>query len=122
MAKRRISQNVITDIGRERMSRLMDLAEIAVREGKVDRARRYIELSRRIGGKCRVPMPKGRPYCSGCLVPLIPGVNCRVRVHRHMVRTTCGCCGEIARRPYIKEQSHERERRQEGIDEARQRP
>ncbi len=107
MAKRRISQNVVNDIGKERMSRLMDLAEVAVREGKIDRARRYVDLARRIGGKCRLHMPKDRPYCSGCLVPLMPGLNCRVRVDGHMVRTTCGCCGEIARRPYIREQSHD---------------
>ena len=105
MGKRRISQNLVEQIGEERISRLLDLSCDAARAGS---------------GKTRVPMPKDRPYCGGCLVPLLPGVNCRVRVDGHMVRTTCGCCGEIARRPYIREQSHEREGRQEGADEARQ--
>ncbi len=120
MGKRRISQNLVEQIGEERISRLLDLSCDAARAGNTDRARRYVDLARRISGKTRVPMPKDRPYCGGCLVPLIPGVNCRVRVDGHMVRTTCGCCGEIARRPYIREQSHEREGRQEGADEARQ--
>ncbi len=107
MAKRRVSQNVVNDIARERMSKLMDLAEEAFREGRVERARHYVDLARRVGSKCRVRMPKDRPFCRGCLVPQIPGLNCRVRVGDHMVHKTCGCCGRIARMPYNREQSHD---------------
>ncbi len=120
MGKRRISQNAVADIGRERISTLLDLAEEAVRAGRMDRACHYVDLARRISAKTRIPMPKARPYCDGCLAPLMPGVTCTVRVGGHMVRTTCGLCGAVRRMPYIREQSHEREGRQEGADEARQ--
>ncbi|MFT0899582.1 ribonuclease P protein component 4 [Candidatus Methanoprimaticola sp. MG2] len=122
MAKRRISHNAIADIGADRISRLLDMAFVAVREGKVDRARRYIDLALRISAKTKVAVPRDRPYCDGCLTPMIPGLNCRVRVGGHMVRTTCECCGEVFRRPYIREQLHEREGCQKGADEACQRP
>lgn len=120
MARRRISHNAVADIGAERISILVDLAFAAARDGNEERARRYVDLSRRIAAKTKVKVPRGRPCCEGCLMPLIPGVNCRVRVGGHMVRTTCGCCGEISRRPYLREQSHEREGCQKGADEARQ--
>ena len=107
MSKRRISQKVLTDIGRTRIDTLLALAREAAREGRVDRARRYVELARRIGAKTQVPLPRDVPVCRGCGIPLMPGVNCRVRLGNHMVCTTCGLCGEVRRRPYLKEQSHD---------------
>ena len=107
MSRRRVPQKVLNDIGRERIDRLLGLAAEAVRQDRPDRARRYVELAGRISAKTQVPMPKDMPVCKGCGVPMIPGVNCRVRLRNHMVCMTCGMCGDIRRRPYLKEQSHD---------------
>ena len=121
MGRRRIPQSAVAEIGAERIGTLAALAGEAVREGRTDRARRYVDLARRVAGKCQIRMPEDFRYCGECLAPLVPGLNCRVRVGGHMVRTTCGCCGAVSRRPYIREQSHEREGRQEGAYQARER-
>ena len=104
MSKRHLSQKTVSEIGRTRISRLMDLSEEAVRSGRHDRARRYVEIARRIGMKTRLNIPKDRPYCKACLIPLMPGVSCTVRLSDHKVVTTCGMCGTVRRRPYLREQ------------------
>ena len=104
MSKKRLSQKTISEIGTARISRLLDLAEDAVRAGRPDRARRYVELARRIGMKTRVRMPRDRRFCKNCLIPMMPGVNCTVRLSEHKVVITCGECGAVRRIPYIKEQ------------------
>ena len=53
MSKRHLSQKTVSDIGRARISRLLDLSEEAVRSDRPDRARRYVEIARRIGMKTR---------------------------------------------------------------------
>ncbi len=107
MSRRRVPQKVLNDIGRERMDRLLGLAAEAVREDRPERARRYVEIARRIGAKTQVPLPQDVPICDGCGILLMPGRNCTVRLGNHMVCVTCGMCGEIRRRPYLKEQSHD---------------
>ena len=104
MSKRHLSQKTVSDIGRARISRLLDLSEEAVRSDRPVRARRYVEIARRIGMKTRVRMPKERPFCKGCLIPLMPGVSCTVRLSDHRVVVTCGMCGTVRRRPYLREQ------------------
>lgn len=104
MSKRRIPQRTVAEIGENRISRLLDLSEEAVRANKPDRARRYVTVARRIGMKTRVKMPVDRRYCKECMVPLIHGVNCSVRLSNHKVCITCGMCGTVRRLPYIKEQ------------------
>ncbi len=104
MSKRHLSQKTVSEIGKTRISRLLDLSEEAVRQDRPDRARRYVEIARRIGMKTRMRMPKDRPFCKGCLVPLMPGINCTVRLSDHKVVVTCGMCGAVRRRPYLREQ------------------
>ena len=102
MAKH-ISKNALRDLGDERVRTLTALSMEAVRGGRDDRARRYVELALRICGKARVRMPEDFRYCKGCYLPLMPGVNCSTRLTGHKVVTTCGC-GETRRVPYLKEQ------------------
>lgn len=104
MSKRRVAPKTVSEIGRNRITRLMDLSEDAVRKNNPDRARRYVWLARRIGMKTRIGVPKERIYCKKCLIPLIPGVDCRVRLSDHKVVVTCGMCGTIRRTPYLREQ------------------
>ncbi|MBR2254816.1 MAG: ribonuclease P protein component 4 [Candidatus Methanomethylophilaceae archaeon] len=104
MSRKRVGNRQLKDIGAERITRLMDLSVQALREGRPDRSTRYVELSRRISAKTKVRMPRDRPFCKGCMMPLVPGLSCTVRLSDHRVVTTCSSCGRIRRVPYIKEQ------------------
>ena len=104
MSKRRISQKDVSRIGADRIARLMALSEQAVRDGREDRARRYVDLARRIGMKTRTGIPKEWRYCKGCLLPMMPGLTCTVRLSNHKVCVTCGSCGTVRRKPYLEEQ------------------
>ncbi len=107
MSRRRAPQRILSEIGGERIGRLLGLAEEAVRQGNPDRARRYVQIVERIAAKTQVALPCDVQVCCGCRMPLMPGINCRVRLGNHMVCITCGMCGEIRRKPYLKEQSHD---------------
>ncbi len=104
MSRRRVPQRVLNEIGGERISRLLELAEEAVRQGNPDRAKRYVQIAERIAAKTQVALLRDVQVCRGCGVPLMPGINCRIRLGNHMVCVTCDMCGAIRRRPYLKEQ------------------
>ncbi|MBQ7621811.1 MAG: ribonuclease P protein component 4, partial [Candidatus Methanomethylophilaceae archaeon] len=59
---------------------------------------------RAVSGKTRVKIPKDRKYCKNCRIPMMPGVNCTVRLSNHKVCMRCDACGEVRRIPYIREQ------------------
>ena len=102
MAKR-IPRKDVRKIGDERVSILTGLACEAVRNGRDDRARRYVELARAICGKAQTEMPRDFRYCKKCLLPMMPGINCRVRLTGGKITSGCAC-GEVRRMPYLKEQ------------------
>ncbi|MBO5599515.1 MAG: ribonuclease P protein component 4 [Candidatus Methanomethylophilus sp.] len=102
MAKR-IPRKDVRKIGDERVSILTGLACKAVRDGRDDRARRYVELARAICGKAQTEMPRDFRYCKKCLLPMMPGINCRVRLTGGKITSGCAC-GEVRRMPYLKEQ------------------
>ncbi len=103
MSRRRISNDKIARIAAERVSRLADLSVAALRQGREDRAKRYVTIALRICQKTRTDMPEGFVFCKKCRLPLVPGVNQRVRVSRERVISTCGGCGNIRRIPYLRE-------------------
>ena len=100
-------------IALERMDILFRHAEQEALRGRTARARRYVDLARRIGMRynVRVPAEFKRRFCKECLSYLLPGVNARVRFGRGRVVVTCTGCGSIQRLPYRKEQKVERETR-----------
>ncbi|MDR0887837.1 MAG: ribonuclease P protein component 4 [Candidatus Methanoplasma sp.] len=102
MSKRHIPKNTVADIGRKRISILTAMSLEAVRSGNNDRARRYIGLARNIGMKTRTGIPKDFRYCRKCLLPLVPGTNCTVRLTGGKIVSNCEC-GSVWRRPYGKE-------------------
>lgn len=102
MAKH-LSRKDIRNIGNERIAVLTDLSRQAVRDGRDDRARRYVQLARAIGGKTQTGMPEGFRYCKECLLPLMPGTNCRIRLTGGKITVSC-VCGGVRRMPYLKEQ------------------
>jgi ribonuclease P protein subunit RPR2 len=101
---RHIPHGTVHEIGAKRIDTLLDLSEQAVRDGRDDRAARYVGLARDISGKTRVKMPKDRKYCKNCHLPMMPGINCTVRLSNHKVCIRCDACGEVRRIPYIREQ------------------
>jgi len=103
MSKRHISKNAVTAIGEERISILTDLSKDALADGRCDLAKRYVSLAGNIGKKTRVKMPEGFKYCKKCLLPLVPGINCTVRLTGGKVVTRCQNCGGLKRMPYIRE-------------------
>lgn len=119
MSKRRISSGQAADLGQQRIERLTSMAAEAVREGKSENARRYIDLARRIGMKTRTGIPKEFRYCQGCLIPLIAGINCTVRLNNGKVSITCRECAVVKRLPYMREQKNDRERSQKRVNETR---
>lgn len=93
-------------IALERMEILFGRAEQEALHARPARARRYVDLARRIGMRynVRVPPEFKRRFCKACLAYLLPGVNARVRIGRGRVVVTCTGCGAIQRLPYKREQ------------------
>lgn len=89
-------------IARERVATLTVLSVDALREGRLDRAVRYVDLSLRICRRTQTRMPRDFAYCRKCLVPLIPGFNERIRLGGERITSTCHNCGNIKRKPYTR--------------------
>ena len=100
-------------IALERMEILFGLAEKEALQGHGARARRYVDLARKIGMRYNVRTPPEfkRRFCKACLAYFVPGVNARVRVGRGRVVITCTACGAIQRLPFRTEQAIARARR-----------
>jgi ribonuclease P protein subunit RPR2 len=100
-------------IALERMEVLFGLAEKEALLGRAARARRYVDLARKIGMRynVRVPPEFKRRFCKECLAYLVPSVNARVRVGRGRVVITCTACGAIQRLPFRAEREIARARR-----------
>ncbi|HXY82387.1 MAG TPA: ribonuclease P protein component 4 [Candidatus Saccharimonadales bacterium] len=97
----------IREIARERITILIQLAkQVAVDDPGL--SKRYLEISRLIGMKAGVRLPKTEKMfiCKGCGSLLIPGTNCRVRIrpeHGATVLITCLDCGRKKRYPTLRE-------------------
>lgn len=102
---RRVRRSLVKRIARERIILLL---EQALSERRLELARRYVELARKISMKhrVRIPLPYRRLYCKRCLSPLVPGRTARFRLRSrrfpHIV-IRCEMCGELRRIPYLRE-------------------
>ena len=88
-------------IASERIDRLESMAREAVREGREERARKYVRRARRIAERHRLRLPRAFAHsiCRSCDAYLVPGRNARVRTQSGHVVVTCDC-GSQARYPY----------------------
>jgi len=86
-------------IARERIEILFEEARRAVEAGRVERAKRYVVLARRIGMRYNVSIPRRfrRWVCSGCGLLLVPGLNCTTRLRPRRFVVGCLACGEVKR-------------------------
>jgi len=120
MTKKRISNREARGIAKRRMGILLDLAAREAVEDNAERSRRYVALARSIGMRTNTPMLKERLYCHDCMIALVPGHNCRVRLRHNRVSVHCLACGSVRRIPYLKEKRgvvDGREDEQEGAGE-----
>ena len=62
---------------------------------------KYIKLARRIAMKYKIKLPSElkRKFCKHCHSYLVPGVNCRVRLHKHRLIYYCSGCRHFMRFP-----------------------
>lgn len=97
MARRNKGEEKV--IARERVARLVALAEEAARAGRLDRADRYADLSWRIKEtyQLRGSAVDGRA-CRACHAFLLPGLTARVRLSGGKRSVTCLACGHVRRR------------------------
>lgn len=100
-------------IALERMEILLVLAEKEALGRRGLRARRYVELARRLGMRYNVRMPPRfrRRYCRKCLAYFVPAINARIRIGESRVTITCLSCGLVERYPYREEQAMARSKR-----------
>jgi len=103
MGKKRISDRAVRALALGRMERLAQMAEQMARQGDLVRSRRYNDLARRIAMRCNISMRYGTTICPYCLVTLLPGRTCRVRLSRSRLTLSCLGCGKVRRLPYLRE-------------------
>ncbi len=94
-------------IAKERICILLNMAKKNYKNDP-KLAERYVQLARKIGMKCNVRVPKEDRFfiCKECNTPLIPGLNCLLRVRSEggtKTVITCLKCGSRKRYPAIKE-------------------
>ena len=97
MARRNKAQE--RAIARERVERLVALAEEATRAGRRDRADRYADLAWRVKTTYQL---RGSPIdaraCRACRAFLVPGRTARVRLTGGRRSVTCLACGHVRRK------------------------
>ncbi len=62
---------------------------------------KYVKLARRIAMKYKIRLPSSlkKKFCKNCYSYLVPGVNCRVRIHKHRIIYFCFNCKHFMRQP-----------------------
>ena len=62
---------------------------------------KYINMARRIAMKYKIRIPSSlkKRFCKNCHKYLVPGVNCRVRIHKHRLIYYCFGCKHYMRHP-----------------------
>lgn len=102
-------RSLVNAIARDRIQILLGLARTKAKGQEPKLARRYVQLAKKISMRTKVRIPKDekRFLCKECSIPLIPGLNARVRLsaEKRIVTITCLECQHVARHPYAKEKS-----------------
>ncbi len=92
----------MVEMAGERIDILFQQAEKAALSGRHDRARRYVELARKIGMRynVRIPQKYRMHYCRKCNSFLIDGVTAEYRLNNGKITVTCMNCGNVYRHKY----------------------
>ncbi len=90
-------------IAKERIEILLNLARTEVRKN-LERAKRYVELARKIGKRYNVRLTRGQKdsFCKKCNVPLIPGFTMKTWLDPKTKTKVIKClrCNYTYRKPY----------------------
>jgi ribonuclease P protein subunit RPR2 len=99
--KSRLNKKAQKVIARRRVIRLFTLAEEYALANRLTLANRYVHLARKIAMRYLIPIPNEykRRFCKHCYHYLVPGANCRVRIHRSTLVTYCKHCHLFTRIP-----------------------
>ena len=115
MRKRRFRERKLRArrIAKQRITILLRLADKISKEN-LQLAERYGELARKISLRCRVSIPREWKwrFCKSCKRLLFPGITAVIRTRsENYPHLTIKClkCGNINRRPYIREKRKLRE-------------
>ena len=86
-------------IAKKRINKLFNMADQKALEGNFDYADRYVEIARKIAMRNLVSIPKEykRKFCKHCYSYLLPGSNCRIRIHRGKLIIYCNNCNKFTR-------------------------
>ena len=62
---------------------------------------KYVKTARRISMKykVKVPLKLKKSFCKNCYRYLVPGVNCRTRIHKSRITVYCTGCRHFMRQP-----------------------
>ena len=87
-------------IAKKRISFLFNEAKHVFRENS-KLSDRYVSMARKIAMKYKVRMPSElkKRFCKNCHKYLMPGVNSRVRLHKHRLIYYCTGCRHYMRYP-----------------------
>ena len=87
-------------IAKRRINFLFDLAKEHFKEDS-RLSDKYVKMARRIAMKYKIKLPSSlkKRFCKHCHRYLVPGVNCRVRIHKHRVIYYCLSCNHYIRHP-----------------------
>jgi len=88
-------------IASKRIKKLFSMAEQRALSGDLNLANRYVEIARKISMRNLVSIPKDlkRRFCKHCYSYLLPGSNCRIRIHRGRLVIYCNNCKKYTRIP-----------------------
>ncbi|VVB99806.1 Ribonuclease P protein component 4 [uncultured archaeon] len=95
----------IRQIVYERIGILLSLSAAALRKGNEKRAKRYVFLARKLSTRynCRLSPLERSKFCKGCGLPLVPGINAKVRLRKKAKAVEYICsCGRIVKMKYGK--------------------
>lgn len=87
----------------ERIGILLSLAAAALKEKDEQYAKRYVYLARKLSTRynCRMARKDRSRFCKGCGLPLVPGLNAKVRLRKRTRTVEYLCtCGHAARFKY----------------------
>lgn len=87
-------------IAKERIKFLFQQAKEVFKENS-SLSDKYVKLARRIAMKYKIRLPSSlkKRFCKHCHNYLVPGVNCRVRLHKHRLIYYCLSCRHYMRHP-----------------------
>ena len=88
------------DIAKRRIAFLFQNAKDVFKESPAQ-ADKYVKMARRIAMKHKIRLSSKlkRRFCRNCSAYLVPGANCRVRLHKSRIIYYCLKCRHYSRIP-----------------------